>query len=61
MDNIECKPLLVSNAKAKRIIDVGNTKYWQLVKTGKIRTVDVRGRSMAVYASLEALANSAAE
>jgi hypothetical protein len=56
MDNTDWKPLLVSNTKAKQLIDVGNTKYWELVKAGKIKTVEVGGRSMAVYASLEALA-----
>jgi hypothetical protein len=61
MDHADWKPLLVSNTKAKRLIDVGNTKYWELVKAGIIKTVDVGGRSMAVYASLEALANPAAE
>lgn len=58
MDHTDWKPLLVSNTKAKQLIDVGNTKYWELVKAGKIKTVDVGGRSMAVYASLEALAKS---
>jgi hypothetical protein len=56
MDRSDWKPLLVSNTQAKRAIGVGNTKYWELVKAGKIKTVDVGGRSMAVYASLEALA-----
>jgi hypothetical protein len=55
MDQIDWKPLLVTNSKAKQLIDVGNTKYWELVKAGKIKTVEVGGRSMAVYASLEAL------
>jgi hypothetical protein len=58
MDHADCKPLLVSNTKAKQVIGVGNTKYWELVKAGRIKTVDVGGRSMAVYASLEALAKS---
>ena len=55
MDHADCKPLLVSNTKAKKIIGVGNTKYWALVKAGKIKTVDVGGRACAVSASLEAL------
>jgi len=58
MDHTNGKPLLVSNTKAKQLIDVGNTKYWELVKAGKIKTVEVGGRSMAVYASLEALAQT---
>jgi hypothetical protein len=58
MDHADRKPLLVTNTKAKKLIDVGNTKYWELVKAGKIKIVEVGGRSMAVYASLEALAKS---
>jgi hypothetical protein len=61
MDYADRKPLLVSNTVAKQLIGVGNTKYWELVKAEKIKTVDVGGRRMAVYASLEALANPAAE
>jgi hypothetical protein len=51
------KPLLVSAPRARKIIDVGNTKFWELVKEGKIQMADVGGRRMVVYASLEALAN----
>ena len=54
------KPLLVSAPRARRILDVGNTKFWELVKAGKIKMADVGGRRMVVYASLEALAQSAA-
>jgi hypothetical protein len=60
MDHTARKPLLVSNTEAKKLIGVGNTKYWALVKAEKIKTVDVGGRRMAVFASLEALANPAA-
>jgi hypothetical protein len=50
------KPLLVSGSNARELLDVGNTKYWALVKSGAIETVEVGGRKMAVYASLERLA-----
>ena len=52
------KPLLVSGANARRLLDIGNTKYWALVKSGAIRTVVVGGRTMVVYASLEELAGA---
>jgi hypothetical protein len=55
MNAVEQKPLLVSGPVARKIIGVGNTKYWQLVKTGQIKLVEVGGRKMAVYASLEAI------
>jgi hypothetical protein len=51
------KPLLVNNSTAKRLLGVGNTKYWQLVKAGKIEMVDTGiGYRMPSYASLERLA-----
>lgn len=49
------KPLLVSGPKARKLIGCGNTKFWALVKSGKIKMADVGGRRMVVYASLEAL------
>ena len=51
------KPLLVSQAKARQIIGVGPTKFWELVKSGRIKTVLLHegSRPMVVYASLEAL------
>jgi hypothetical protein len=51
------KPLLVTIPHAKQLIDVGNTKFWDLVKLGLIQLVEVGRRKMVVYASLEALAD----
>ena len=56
MNTSRARPILVSTATAKQIIDIGNTKFWQLVKAGKIQMVDVAGRRMVVYDSLEKLA-----
>ena len=52
----EPKPILVSRPRARRLIDVGDTKFSELVKAGKIEMVNVGGRGMVVYASLEKLA-----
>lgn len=49
------KPILVSGPTARKLIDVGNTKFWDLVKSGQIEMVNVGGRRMVVYASLEKL------
>ena len=54
---IDLKPILLKQKDAQRIIGVGNTKWFELVKAGKVRVVEVGGRKMAVYASLEALAS----
>jgi hypothetical protein len=59
MDHNGLKPLLVPGPVARKIIGVGNTKYWELVKADKIELVDVGGRRMAVYSSLEKLAQPA--
>jgi hypothetical protein len=54
----DVKPLLVSGRRARKLIDVGETKFWAMVKANKIKLVDIGGRRMVVYASLEALATS---
>jgi hypothetical protein len=60
MNVAEHKPLLVSGPVARKIVGVGNTKFWELVKAGKIKLVDVGGgRKLVSYASLEALAQPA--
>lgn len=38
------------------MLGIGNTKYWRLVKAGVIETVQLGARTMATYASVEALA-----
>lgn len=49
------KPLTVSGPEARKILGIGNTQYWRLVKEGAIKTVVIGRRQMAVYASLEQL------
>ena len=61
MDAIEIEPLLVTGPVARRLIGVGNTKYWELVKSGKVKLVEVGGRRMATYASLKELAKPEAD
>jgi hypothetical protein len=45
--------LLMSHTKAQRVLDVGNSKYWGLVKNGIIETVQLGATSMATYASVK--------
>jgi len=52
------KPLLVSAPRAREILDVGTTKFWAMVKSGRIKMAETGGRRMVVYASLEALTAS---
>ncbi len=53
MKNPELKPLLVTTAEARRLLGIGQTTYWKLVKSGKIQTAEVAGRRLPVYASIE--------
>jgi hypothetical protein len=55
------KPLLVPSSRARAILGIGNTKFWAMVKAGKIEMADVGGRRMVVYASLERLATPTRE
>ena len=50
------EPLLVPGPEARRLLGIGNTKYWQLVRAGRIETVDLDGRKWVVFASLKRLA-----
>ncbi len=54
------EPLLVTTRFAKNTLQIGNTKFWQLVKLKKILMADTGGRRMVVYASLKALAQPSA-
>ena len=56
MSGPELKPLLVSGPRARKLLDIGNTKYWDLVKRGEIETAQIGNRKMVVFASLERLA-----
>jgi hypothetical protein len=54
---MELEPLFVKTATAKRLLDVGNTKFWQLVKEGKIKLVEIGdGHRQVDYKSLKSLA-----
>ena len=53
--DIHDKPLLVPGPLARKLIGVGNTTYWALVRSGQIETVKLGGRVMVIYASLERL------
>jgi hypothetical protein len=50
------KPLLLSGPRARKLLCIGNTKYWRLVKAGLIETAEVGARKMPTYRSVEALA-----
>jgi hypothetical protein len=55
----QLEPLTVPHPTAQHLLGVGNTKYWELVKTGKVEVVAVGRSSMATYRSLKRLAGMA--
>jgi len=56
---MELEPLFVKTTTAKKLLDVGNTKFWQLVKDGRIKLVEIgEGHRQVDYSSLKALKNT---
>jgi excisionase family DNA binding protein len=49
------KPLAVPVKRACKLMGVGNTTMWGLIKTGRVKTVRIGRRRLIVYASLESL------
>jgi excisionase family DNA binding protein len=48
-------PLAVSVKTACKLVGVGNTTMWTLIKAGRIKTVSVGRRRLVIYATLESL------
>jgi excisionase family DNA binding protein len=51
------KPLTVTVPVALQITGLGRTKFYELIKTGIIKSVVVGGRRLVNFASLEQLAS----
>jgi excisionase family DNA binding protein len=51
----DVKPLAVPVKTACRLVGVGNTTMWALIKSGRVKTVSLGRRRLVIYASLEAL------
>ena len=49
------KPLAVSVKTARLLLEIGNTKMWELIKDGRIKTVSIDRRRLVIYDSLESL------
>jgi hypothetical protein len=52
------KPLAVPVKTACRLVGVGHTSMWALIKEGRVQTVSVGRRRLVIYASLEALVSN---
>jgi len=49
------KPLAVPVKTACKLVGVGNTTMWALIKDGRVKTVRIGRRRLVIYASLETL------
>jgi excisionase family DNA binding protein len=59
-EEISLKPITVTVATALAITGLGRTKFYELVKVGRIKTVSVGRRTLVVFADLERLAETGA-
>jgi len=53
------KPITVTVATALAVTGLGRTKFYELVKAGRIKTVAIGRRTLVVYADLERLVEPA--
>jgi hypothetical protein len=55
------RPLAVPVKIACRLVGVGNTTMWGLIKAGRVKTVSIGRRRLVIYVSLESLLVDEAE
>ena len=49
------KPLAVPVKTACKLVGVGNTTMWALIKTGRVKSVNIGRRRLVICASFESL------
>jgi len=49
------RPFTVSTRTARDLLDVGNTKLWELIRDGVLDTIRIGRKRLIVYESLERL------
>jgi excisionase family DNA binding protein len=52
------KPLAVSVKTACKLVGVGSTTMWALIKAGRVKSVSVGRRRLILFSSLESLLTS---
>jgi excisionase family DNA binding protein len=51
----DVKPLAVPVKTACKLVGIGNTTMWALIKAGRVKTTSIGRRRLVLYASLESL------
>jgi excisionase family DNA binding protein len=54
-ENQSANPLAVSIETACKLVGVGRTTMWVLIKSGRVKTLSIGRRRLVVYSSLEQL------
>jgi excisionase family DNA binding protein len=49
------RPLAVPVKTVCKLVGVGNTTMWALIKAGRVKTVSIGRRRLVIYSSLESL------
>ena len=60
MSETALKPITVTVPTALAVTGLGRTKFYELVKEGRIRTVAIGRRTLVIFADLEKLAEAGA-
>jgi excisionase family DNA binding protein len=55
------KPITVTVATALAVTGLGRTKFYELIKAGRVRTIHIGKRTLVEYRSLEELLTPAAQ
>lgn len=61
MQNPTLKPIAVTVANGRALTGLGNTKFYELINEGKIKTITIGRRRLVIYESLEELISSDAQ
>jgi hypothetical protein len=55
------RPLAVTVKSACKLVGIGNTSMWALIKSGRVKTVSIGRRRLVIFTSLESLVADEAE
>lgn len=54
------KPLAVSVKRTCELLSIGNTKCWELIGNGKLRTTSIGRKRLVIYSSIETIIQTGA-
>lgn len=55
LTNSPSKPLAVSVKEMCRLLDIGNTKAWELIGSGRVESFAIGRKRLVVYSTIEKL------